>query len=131
MTIGVVDDDDNQRLDKLETHAMQTTARLDHIEKTQGQHSTKLDQIFTAVTRAEGRPSFDLWKAVSSVRDVLAIGAVIGTLSVWLVITLTAAENRVTETKIAWQAEKIEWQSERLRRLEASFNWVPRIEMNK
>lgn len=122
---------DDDRLEKLEKHATKTEGRLDTIEKTQGHHSTKLDQIFTAVTRAEGRPQFDLWKAVSSVRDVLAIGAVIGSLSVWLVLTLTAAENRVTETKLAWQVEKIEWQNERIKRLEAAFEWTAKTEKIK
>lgn len=116
------------RLDKLETTSIQVEGRLGTIERTQAAQSVVIEKIHTAVTLAQGRPQFDIWKAVSSMRDIFAICAIVGSLSVWLVLTLTAANNQAQEIKLAWQSDRIEWANKRLERLEASFSWVPRIE---
>lgn len=116
------------RLDKLENTSIQVEGRLGTIERRQEAQSVVIEKIHTAVTLAQGRPQFDFWKAVSSVRDLFAICAVVGSLSVWLVLTLTRAENDVTAIKLAWQADRIDMASKRIERLESSFSWVPRIE---
>ena len=119
-----IDPDDVGRLEKLETHAVQTSSRLDHIERTQVHHGNKLDQIVTAVTRAEGKPVFEIAKTVSMVRDLFAIGAILASLSIWLVLTLTAANDRVTELQIKYQADRLSW-------IESRFNWRAAIEATK
>lgn len=135
---GVPDDD--YRFTKLEAHAIKTEGRIETIERTQVQHSAKLDQIFTAVTKAEGRPVFDIWRAVSSLRDVVLLAGSVGTLAVWLVLTLTAANTRVTEERLAFQKElsgeryelinlRFKALDERTDWLRDRFNWKPSFEL--
>lgn len=131
--------DDDTRFSKLEAHAIKTEGRIETIERTQVQHSTKLDQIFTAVTKAEGRPVFDIWRAVSSLRDVVLLAGSVGTLAVWLVLTLTAANTRVTEERLAFQKEygtvierlndsRFKALEDRAAWLTDRFNWKPSFE---
>jgi len=99
-----------KRFEQLETHAIKTEGRLDTIERTQHQHGSKLDQIVTAVTRYDSRPVFDIQKTVSMVRDVFAICAVIASLSVWLVLTLTSSRDAATTLEISYLKERLDEQ---------------------
>lgn len=114
-------DNENGRLALLEDHATRTEGRLGVIERTQGEHGDKLDRIMTAVTRYDASPKFDLQKNVSMIRDLVVMASVIASLAVWLVLTLTAANDRVTELKLQQQAEKIEWLSKRV-------DWQPQFQ---
>lgn len=98
---------DPLRLDKLEDHALKTEGRLGIIEQTQSIHGTKLDQIVQAVTTYGARPVFDAHRTVSLVRDVVVMASVFSSLAVWLVLTLTSANDKVTETRLMYQERQI------------------------
>ena len=69
---------------------------------------------------------------ISTVRDLFAIGAVIATLSVWLVLTLTAANDRAAELVLKHQGEvadlKISVLQNRIDRMSNALNWKATME---
>lgn len=133
MSTGEVDTDD--RLGTLERHAVKTESRLDGIERTQVDHGAKLERIVNAVTGFESRPRFDVHKILSSVRDLVVVASVFASLSLWFVLTITAANDKATELEIKHQAEKVEIKlsafRERLAWLENGLRWTAQIEAVK
>jgi hypothetical protein len=112
---------ENGRLDKLEDHAVRTEDRLNVIEKTQGVHGDKLDQIVTAVTRYDSRPVFDFHQWTRTIGVLVAIFGAFATLATWFVLTMNAAENRVVALEIVHLKERIA-------ETRAAWSWVPQIE---
>jgi hypothetical protein len=116
------------RLDKLEDQAIRTNGRLDAIEATQASHGAKLDGIGASLNnlahslvKYDSRPQFDLAKTVSVVRDTFAILAVLGSLAVWFVLTMTAANNQLTVERIARVEDRVTWMRDK-------FDWRPNLE---
>lgn len=116
------------RLVKLEDHATKTNSRLDAIEVTQASHGVKLDHIGTSINQLahtlvkyDSQPRFDIYKTVSVVRDVFAICAILGSLSVWFVLTMTQASNQLTAERLSRAEERITWMRDQ-------FSWKPHLE---
>jgi hypothetical protein len=112
---------ENGRLALLEDHATRTEGRLGVIERTQVDHGDKLDRIVVAVTRYDALPKSDFSKNVSMARDLVVMGSVLASLAVWLVITLTAANDRVTDLRLQVVSEKIDWVTKRV-------DWQPQVQ---
>jgi hypothetical protein len=117
-------EDTTARLETLEDHAIKTEGRLTVIESTQRSHGDKLDRIVEAVTTYGARPVFNLSGAISMVRDIFAIASVIGGLAVWFVLTMTAANDRISQIEIAHMRERVAT-------LEKSFSWKPIMESSR
>lgn len=107
------DEDSHKRLNALEDNATETKLRLGEMDRRlmdQGStltlHSGKLDQIFQVVTQQGARPQFDPIKVLGIVRDVIlmviAMVAPAATLLVWMITTMTAANDRVQEVQIQY-----------------------------
>lgn len=109
--------EEQQRLDILENHAVKTEGRVGVIEQTLGVHGEKLDQIVTAVTRYDARPVFDFHTWVKTIGVLIGMGSVFGGLAVWLVLTLTAADARVTEVKLHYAEIRLQETRDLLREL--------------
>lgn len=127
------------RLDKLEGHAVSTEHRLGNLSaeikglgaivSSQG---SKLDQIIVAVTTTEAAakatPRFEFGKMLSIVKDLAYLGALVGVLSTWLIITLTTAENRVKETQLSFVMLRLDSIVKRMDRLDDRLGWTPNFE---
>ena len=105
------------RLGTLEEHASKTEGRLGIIEGVQHTHGEKLDQIVNAVTRHDARPVFDMAKTVTMVAHLFVIGATVATLSVWLILILTAANDKVVEVELRITKERLNETRDMLRDL--------------
>jgi hypothetical protein len=129
------------RLDKLEGHAVSTEHRLGNLSaeikglgtivSSQG---AKLDQIIIAVTTNDAankaRPQFDFAKTLSIVKDLAYLVGGVGVLSIWLIVTLTAAEDRVQSAQYAFLVQRIDAIVKRLDRTDDRFGWSPKLEGN-
>ena len=131
----MADADQGQRLSALEEHARSTETQLGELSQqvrglasVQSGQSAKLDEIAKAVTRQEFAPRFDFAKSVSVVRDIFAILSIIGGLSIWLVLTLTAADNRVTDTTLSFILKRMERTDAVIQKLESRLDWGARTE---
>jgi hypothetical protein len=138
--------DGEQRLDKLEHHATRTESRLEAIEGRQAEHGvvlqshgSKLDQIFTAVTRHEAAPKFDWLRTLQAI--ALIVGMFVGVVGpasafgVWFVTSLTAKDNEVQNVKISYMERFSEEREARIKALEklvftgySAGTWKPKVE---
>jgi hypothetical protein len=121
-------DGENGRLADLEGHATRTEGRLGVIERTQLdqgrvqiEHGDKLDRIMTAVTRYDARPIFNIHEWVRTAGVVIGLsltaGGIFSSLAVWLVLTLTAANDRVQEVELRYTKERLTETRDLLREL--------------
>lgn len=120
--------DHDGRLDKLEDHAVRTEGRLSAIEGTQAAHGSKLDsiaasigQLSTSLVRYDSRPVFDFHAWVKTVGVLFTVCAILGGLATWFVLTMTAADNRVTAVRLDYQASE-------LQRIRDAMGWRPTFE---
>lgn len=128
------------RLDKLEGHAVSTEHRLGNLSaeikglgaivNSQG---AKLDQIMQAVTAndaaSKAAPKFDGAKTLTIVKDLAYLFGLVGAVSTWLILTLTAAEDRVQATKYAFLEQRVDAVVRRMDRTDDRLGWMPRFEM--
>lgn len=84
-------------------------------------HGGKLQQILIAVTRTEAVPQFNLQGTLSIARDIIAMLAIFGTLSVWVISTVTSSNDDVTRVKIISLEEDLNFMRD-------AFKWTPRFE---
>lgn len=124
-----------ERFSNLENHARSQEKQLGDLQhqvrnlaQVQNAQTVKLDKIAEAVTKQEFSPRFDFQKSVQIVRDLFVVAATIGGLSIWLVITLTAANDQVAAVKLEYITKTQELHKQALERLESRFGWVPRVE---
>lgn len=138
--------DSEARLDKLEHHATRTESRLETLAGRQAEqgivlhaHSSKLDQIVTAVTKQEAMPKFDWMRTLQAV--ALLVGMFVGVVgpasafAVWFVTSLTAKDNEVQNTKMHYMERATADHLERIKSLEkivftaySAGGWKPKIE---
>lgn len=127
------------RLDKLEQHAVSTENRLGGltsamqtlttVQTTQG---AKLDQILSMVMTQDATnkalPRFDFAKVLSLVKDSAYLVALVGALSTWLILTLTAAENRVQAAQYGFITQRMDAIVRRMDRNDDRLGWTPKVE---
>lgn len=139
MADGSGENDHNKRIDLLEDNQRETKVRLGEMDRrlmdqgtTLAHHSSKLDQIFQVVTQQQARPQFEASKALGVVRDVvLLILAVVGpaaTLLVWMITTLTAANDRVQAVQIEYLASQVKEIKYVIGQAQSPRGWVPHLE---
>ena len=97
--------DQEHRLDRLERHADKTEGRIEVIEKTQGTHTVKLDQIVQAVTVQSAIPRLNVHEWIRSGAAIVSAGAIIAALLIWIIVRTTEANDKVLETRLNY-AEK-------------------------
>jgi hypothetical protein len=130
------------RLDKLEGHAVSTEHRLGNLSaeiKGLGTivnlQGSKLDQIIVAITTNEAAskaaPKFDAAKTLGVVKDIAYLVGGIGALSIWLIMTLTASEDRVQAAKYSFLEERMNAIVRRLDRTDDRLGWAPRLEKER
>jgi uncharacterized coiled-coil protein SlyX len=122
---------DEARLAALEEHGRHTEKQLGELShqvrnlaQVQAGQTAKLDRIADAVSRQEYAPRFDFQRSVQTVRDLFVISGTLGALAIWLVVTLTAATDQVTEVRIQSIMRDQHDMKDDLKR----FNWVPKLE---
>ncbi len=106
------DMDAEGKLDNLERRADRTDGRLEVIEKTQTSHGGKLDEIIRHVSVQQATPRFNFHEWARTLGMIIGLtftgGSIISGLAVWLVLTLTAADTRVTDVRLSYAERKLD-----------------------
>ncbi|MFA5387035.1 MAG: hypothetical protein WC322_01410 [Candidatus Paceibacterota bacterium] len=100
--------DTHGRLQDLETHAKLTNKELTSVRNILDEYGKDIKQLVAIITKSESRQPFDFFRTLSAARDIFIMLATLASLSVWLILTLTAVNDQVMELKIAHQAEKLD-----------------------
>lgn len=104
--------DQETRLDSIEKVQSSHGGRLEAIEKTQMSHGGKLDEIIRHVTVQQATPKFNFHEWARTIGMLLGLtftgGSIISGLAVWLVLTLTAADTRVTDVRLSYNERKLD-----------------------
>ena len=137
------------RLDKIEvsvgrldTHAISAEHRMNNLSAeikglgvVVSSQGTKLDEVLRIITAndaaAKVMPRFDFARTLQIVKDLAYLAALIGVLSTWLIITLTAAGNQVSQSKQAFLEQRFDGMIRRMDRLDDRLGWTPNLESSK
>lgn len=128
----------HQRISSLENNAVETKMRLGEMDRRLidqatilGTHGSKMDQIFQVVNTLGAKPQFDFGRVISYVRDIVAITMMIATpmagVIVWMIITITAANDRVQQLEVEHLKET---QAQMIKDLHEK-SWPAKVESSK